>query len=109
MLLGFFFTNPKYINIFKSLILPTIPVIILFYFCSVTNYNLALKRNPIHISIFHFLIQCVNTSDTPFPQKTATSSNVNHPDTQKDTITYIPISNDALSFCPNISFSIRFE
>jgi len=96
--LGFFFTNLKYINIFKILILPTIPVIALFYICSVTNYNLALKRNPIHILIFKFLIQCVNTSDTPFPQKTAALSNVNHPDIQKDTTTYIPISNDVLNF-----------
>ena len=38
---------------------------------AIRDVLLALKRNPIHISIFHFLIQCVKTSDTPFPQNTA--------------------------------------
>lgn len=75
-----------------------IPVIALFYLCSVTNYNLVLKRNPIHISMFHFLIQYMNISDTPFPQNTAALQNVNHPDTQKNITTYITISNDVLNF-----------
>lgn len=75
-----------------------IPVIGLFYLCSVTNYNLVLKRNPIHISMFHFSIQYMNISDTPFPQNTAALQNVKHPNIQKDTTTYITISNDVLNF-----------
>lgn len=40
----------------------------------------------------------MNTSDIPFLIKTAACLNVNYPDIQKDTITYITISNDVLIF-----------
>ena len=40
----------------------------------------------------------MNTSDIPFAIKTAAYLNVNHPDIQKDTTTYITISNDVLFF-----------
>ena len=40
----------------------------------------------------------MNTSDIPFAIKTAAYLNVNYPDMQKDTTTYITISNDVLNF-----------
>ena len=40
----------------------------------------------------------MNTSDIPFSTKTAAVINVNYPYTQKDTTTYITISNDVLFF-----------
>ena len=66
--------------------------------CSVLISNLTLKGNPIHISIFHFSTPCMNTPNIPFLIKTAACLNVNHPDIQKDTTTYITISNDVLNF-----------
>lgn len=40
----------------------------------------------------------MNTIDIPFPQNTAAILNVKYPDIQKDTTTYITISNDVLIF-----------
>lgn len=40
----------------------------------------------------------MNTSDIPFAMNTAAVINVNYPDIQKDTTTYITISNDVLFF-----------
>ena len=40
----------------------------------------------------------MNTSDIPFAINTAAVLNVNYPDIEKDTTTYITISNDVLIF-----------
>ena len=45
-----------------------------------------------------FPLPHMNTSDIPFLIKTAAVINVNYPDIQKDTTTYITISNDVLNF-----------
>ena len=45
-----------------------------------------------------FPLHYMNTLDIPFSINTAAVLNVNYPDIQKDTTTYITISNDVLNF-----------
>lgn len=96
--LWFFLHKSSILNIFKSLILPTIPVIALFYFCSVTNYNLALKKSYSYFDIPFFSpmrehIRYTLSHNNCCPPKCKPSRH-----TKKDTTTYITISNDVLNF-----------